>query len=318
VTNVVLYIFKERSLFKHILVAFTIMAAAAANGAEEITFTNLYGPGGGSDKIVTSLIPSLEAQGFTVKKNFVKSCADAYGLMRSKPENHFLVIATGDAAVNNTDANGTRCPALATLSKSVGVYSALGSSPMFMCAAPGFEGTSVEALRKLAGTGKRVVFGIGTDALKVLIDKTMKSQAPGVDYVVVMYKSGAEITAAAKSRDIDYVVGATVAVNIEKMGGKCIAVSDKANTSLPFMGAFSADTQDKTFKAYIQHLTLLSDNSAVTPSVDAAMINAAKTPEFKQVVKANGYNHNGIGDGIDAKTTAGEMSTVEQSYIFAK
>lgn len=305
-------------MFKIILTALTIMVASSANGAEEITFTNLYGPGGGSDKIVNGLIPSLEAQGFTVKKNFVKSCADAYGLMKANPENHFLVIATGDAAVNDLDANGTRCPALSTLSKSAGVYTSLGSSPMFMCAAPGFEGNSVEALRGLARTSKRVVFGIGTDSLKVLIDKTMKSQAPGVDYVVVMYKSGAEITAAAKARDIDYVMGATVAVNVEKMGGKCIAVSDKSNTTLPYMGSFTSDTQDKTFKSYIQHLTLLTDSVTVSSSVNTAMITAAKTAEFKQSVKSNGYDHNGIGDGVSAKTTTDEMSTVEKTYIFVK
>lgn len=83
---------------KRVIMSLALLLLAGSLLANEtITFTNIYSVGGGTDKAFTSLIPSLERQGFTVTKNFVKSCVDGINLVSNHPANHLLGISTGDA-----------------------------------------------------------------------------------------------------------------------------------------------------------------------------------------------------------------------------
>lgn len=298
------------------VVALACSAMTASADDKTITVTNLYGVGGGIDNIVSGMIPSLERQGFTVNKNFVKSCVDGYRLVNNQPENHIMVAVTGDIALSDRNYNGLRCTSLAKSAPSLELFSSMGSAPVYMCSSPKFEGTSIEKLRAIAKTERKVVFGIGTSAHKNVIDRMIKNQIPDLKYTVVMYKGGAEITAAARAGDIDYVVGATVAVNVQKLGGTCVAVSDRNDKTYTYMGAFDKSKPVTDFHDYVAHFLLFANVSQMSPRAAFALKIAMQSPEFLEASKKNGYTHRGIGAGVSPAETIKENIIVEKNYVF--
>ena len=301
---------------KAVAIAALAFASFSAFAGETITFTNIYSVGGGTDKAFSSLIPSLERQGFTVKKNFTKSCVDGMQVLAATPQNHILGVSTGDIAFSDHTKNGMRCPSLNTAPAKFELFSSLNGGPVYLCTSPKFEGTSVERLRAFAQVGRKVKIGYTSKIHKEIVDQMIHSQLPTLNYVMLMYSGGGQNRTAALAGDVDFVVGSSVAAELVPYGSTCIAGSERKDPTVPFFGELEKGKPVKGFAEFLNHNLLVSVNSSITPTVAKALKTAMQSPEFKEAVAQIGSKHVGIGDGISAAETVKTVSAVERNYIF--
>lgn len=305
-------------MFKKMLTTVAMITLAAGSVAgETITFTNIYSVGGGTDKVFTGLIPSLERQGFAVKKNFVKSCVDGMQVVSASPQNHILGVSTGDIAFSDAGKNGLRCPSLNTAPAKFELLSSLNGGPVYLCTSPKFEGTSVERLRALAQVGRKVKIGYTSKIHKEIVDQMFQTQLPTLNYVMLQYSGGGQNRTAALSGDVDFVVGSSVAAELLPYGSTCIAGSERKDPSIPFFGELEKGKKVKGFEEFLNHNLLVASKGTVSKEVIEALRIAMQSPEFKDAVASVGSKHVGIGDGVTAADTIKTVSAVEKNYIFS-
>jgi hypothetical protein len=212
----------------------TIFSLGTAS-AEDITFINLYGPGGGLDKSITALSDDILPTGKTVAKKYFKSCVDALEFMKNEPKNTFLLTMYGDVRYE-TSSTKSICPMIDTSVTNLRVYSSIVMAPAYLVTVPGFAATTLDKVKELSKTQKIKIGFVYDELFAVSIDKFAKKSL--TNYVLLPFNSSSSIRAAIAAKDIDLVYTTSTRKEIVDKGGVDIAVSSKkfVTADRPYMG----------------------------------------------------------------------------------
>jgi len=302
------------------LTAAVIAAVAPVTYAEDIYFTGLTSVGGGTDRAVDGLIANLTANGFTVKKQFVKSCHDGLQQMLKNPKNNFLVSVQGDMSLADTKIGGTKCPPIDSSPVKLSLFSPLKGDIIYLCTSPSYAGTTFTKIKALAVTGRKVRIGVTEPALGAPVAKMFDTQLPNVPYAILPYTS-AELLLAAKSGDVDMVISTSTVQRLVDEGSTCIARSARSNEikwsdrPIPFYGELEPGKPVAGFAESITLSILTADASQVSKTANAAMLKAFKSVEFRTVLDSIPTGHHGLGDNIPNSVTMKRIADYEREYM---
>lgn len=304
---------------KSLILASVLAVLSASVMAEEVTFTSLSSPGGGTDRSVDGVIEYLKTQGITAKKQFVKSCVDGLNQVVANPKNHFLVTVQGNAILSDRSKAGDQCPALSSLPVNLELYSPLKGSMIYLCSSPKFEGTSFTRIKALASTGRKIRIGVTEPSLGVPVAKMFDTQLPDVKYVILPY-STPELALAAQSGDVDMVVSTATVKKLVEQGGTCLARSARSDMvqwsdkPLPFYGEIEPGKPVANFAESLTQSLLLADKATVSPAADKAMKEAFKSKEFRDAIAKIPTDHLGLGDGISNEVSMKRIADFEKEF----
>lgn len=269
--------------------AFMAMTAATTSqvaATENVTWINPWKPGGNADHIARVLAPVLDRQGVKNEVSYTKSCAQALDLVRNGAKNSFVItVATSFIPLTETSFCNTY-----DINKSSDqrlVYSSIHTSSYFLCVAPGKNITTADL------TTRPLKVGMVTGQ-KAYFDNVLANMRSH-QITALPYSGAGDVHRAAISGDIDMWFG----LPATQVGGQtptCLFSSSKTNSQrVPFIGALT--TRGDSYPEMQQMFLLLGNQPTAT--VDRALREAMKSPEFQSYVQSLGATHTGLGTSAD-------------------
>lgn len=265
--------------------AFLTMAATMttqATATDTVTWINPWKPGGNADHIARVLTPLLDRQGIKNEVSYIKGCAQALDLVRGGAKNSF-VISVSSTFIPLKETSACNTYDITKPSDQKLVYSSIHTSSYSLCVAPGKNISAAD----LTTRPLKVGMFAGT---KSYFDNILSSM-PIHQITALPYSGAGDMHRAAVSGDIDLWFG----LPATQVGGQtptCLFSSSKTNSQrVPFIGTLT--TRGDSFPE-MQQMFLLWGNQP-TATVDRALREAMKSPEFQSYVQGLGATHTGLG-----------------------
>ena len=294
---------------KNLIKTLMCLSMLGAANAEEITFSNIYPPGGSFDLVVTAISDNLEKQGETVNRQYFKSCYDAIQHMNSNPKNNLMMIDYEDMIFSNLN-KGAKCPPQADYKNKISIYSSVYEFSYGLVSVPGFAGTSYAKLKELSAAGTKIRVGYTTGLYNTHMVKLFASRNPGINFVLLPYAGSGSLRPAYLAKDFDLYYGAGLKKEMVERGGTLIA-SAKRNTGVTFMGELAEPEFVKNeFPEHSAGTVLVG--SALSSSSHEKIANALKSIEVNAILKKIDATPIGIIYGVSAADTLKRIIDVEK------
>lgn len=268
--------------------------------AEEITFSNIYPPGGSTDIVVTAISDNLEKQGETTNRQYFKSCYDAIQYMNSNPKNNLIILDYEDMVFGNLN-KGAKCPPQVDYKNKISIYSSVYEFSYGLVSVPGFTGTSYTKIKELAATGAKIRIGYSVGPYNTHMVKLFAARNPSINFVLLPYAGTGALRPAYLAKDFDLYYGSGLKKEMIERGGTLLAAA-KRNTGVTFMG----DLAELEFikNEFPEHQTgvMLVTSTLSSTSQDKIAI-ALKSTEVIAALKKIDAIPIGIAYGISANET---------------
>ena len=275
-----------KKLFCILMTSFAMVCNAA-----DITFMFTDPPGGGAERVVNAMLPTLERSGLTVEKQFFKSCVDAANEMRPDKTTKILILSPGAVNWSNTSEGG-KCAPISRWAYTPKLYTTLVSGSLFVCTVPNYQ------------PGKKIRIGYTVSVEQTnLVNRYIANQTG--DYVGLPYPGIGPLRTAITAGDVDMFFATSLANEMIAKGGTCIAATAKDNTKkLPFVG---------NMPEYITAISAVVVND-VPVKVNTSIVSALQSPEFNSEIAKMEYKHKGIGANVPVSEQLKSLIYLETSF----
>jgi hypothetical protein len=278
----------------------SVLVLSSTVYAEEITFSNIFPPGGSTDIVITALSENLEKQGETVNRQYFKSCYDAIQYMNSNSKNNLIILDYDNMLFGNLN-KGARCPPQVDYKNKISIYSSVYEFSFGLVSLPGFAGTSYSKLKELSTTGNKIRIGYTVGPYATYMIKSFTARNPGINFVLLPYPGTGALRPAYLARDFDLYYGSGLTKEIIERGGTLIAVT-KRNTDVTFMGDLAEPEFIKNeFPEHQTGVMLVTSN--LSSASQAKIASALKSTEVAAAIKKIDASPTGIAHGVSASET---------------
>lgn len=250
------------------------VSSMASSFATDLTMSFYYAAGGSTEKFASSLVPSLERQGITVKKEFYKSCAEAMQAIDRSPDNNVLATLTGDISFANR-ARGLRCPPTDKMADELVPLPGVTRGAMGVCTRPDFAPRTIADLEEYSKKGNVVKIAyIPNDIFLSMLYK-FTLQYTDINFILLPYSGGSTMRTATAAGDVDMFFSMTLAAELQPIGSTCIAMSAKTPGKL-FMGEHSRTA----FPSFYQSNFFVAEKGHISKDVLRALNVAYQSKEY--------------------------------------
>ena len=285
---------------KNLIKLLLCLAMVSVANAEEITFSNIYPPGGSTDLVMTAISDNLEKQGDIVNRQYFKSCYDAIQYMNTNPKNNLIILDYEDMVFGNLN-KGAKCPPQADYKNKISIYSSVYEFSYGLVSVPGFAGTSYIKLKELAISGTKIRIGYSLGPHNAYMLKLFVSRNPSINFVLLPYAGTGALRPAYLAKDFDLYYGSGLKKEMIERGGTLIAAA-KRNTGVTFMGDLAESEFIKNeFPEHQTGVMLVTYNLSITSQEKIA--SALKSNELVSALKKIDATPIGIAYGVSASDT---------------
>jgi hypothetical protein len=285
---------------KNLIKLLMCLVISSVANAEEITFSNIYPPGGSTDIVVTAISDNLEKQGETVNRQYFKSCYDAIQYMNSNPKNNLIILDYEDMVFGNLN-KGAKCPPQVDYKNKISIYSSVYEFSYGLVSVPGFTGTSYPKLKELSSAGTKIRIGYSVGPYNTYMVKLFASRNPSINFVLLPYAGTGALRPAYLAKDFDLYYGSGLKKEMIERGGVLIA-SAKRNIGVTFMGDLAEPEFIKNeFPEHQTGVMLVTSNLSSTSQDKIA--SALKSIEAVNALKKIDATATGIAYGVSANET---------------
>jgi tripartite-type tricarboxylate transporter receptor subunit TctC len=291
---------------RSLLAIVSMLFVATVAQAQNTEFIFYHPPGGGADTHSRGLITALEQQGVTVKRTYVKSCAEAITYVENNPGS-VMVSLTADLRYSDS----ARCPSIDRVPK-LKLYSSIADTSFVYCTAPKRRDLDLAAI---AASKDQLLVAVPTiDANWIPFNLFAKNQKNPANLKLVPYKGGGDLKTAVLAGNVDLFYVGTVKDLLEQ-GARCLAASTRKNPyGLPFLGDL---TTVKVFPETALTTTLWYSGN-LDPAMDKNFRRAFASRTFQEHLQANSLSHNGIGAGVLSETTLKNTRALDELFFKVK